>query len=35
MADWSEINAISKYFKNKQVENKIPETNKSYAQVSK
>ena len=30
-----EINAISKYFKNKQVENKTPETNKSYAQVFK
>ena len=26
-----EINAISKYFKNKQVENKTPKTNKSYA----
>ena len=30
-----EINVISKYFKNKQVENKTPETNKSYTQVSK
>ena len=30
-----EINIISKYFKNKQVENKTSETNKSYAQVSK
>ena len=30
-----EINAISKYFKNRQVENKTSKTNKSYAQVSK
>ena len=30
-----EINAISKYFKNRQVENKTPKTNKSYTQVSK
>jgi len=30
-----EIKAISKYFKNRQVENKTLKTNKSYAQVSK
>jgi len=30
-----EINIISKYFKNKQIEIKNPGTNKSYTQVSK